>query len=52
MNKTFRSKKSVFKDKPNVPSSIDYSYEILGINRLGGFDFSQTNLDTSKHFES
>ena len=52
MNKTFRSKRSIFKDKPGVPSSIDYSYEILGINRLGEFDFSQNNLDTSKHFES
>ena len=52
MNKTFRSKKSIFKDKTGVPSSIDYSYEILGINKLGGLDFSMNNLDTSKHFES
>jgi hypothetical protein len=41
MNKTFRSKRSVFKDKAEIPSSIDYNYEILGINRIGTpFDFS------------
>ena len=40
MNKTFRSKRSIFKDKLGVPSSIDYSYEILGINRLGDYNSS------------